>query len=100
MGEENTKFFHAMVTERYRRNSISSLQLPDGHVVSDHDQMAAVAWSCYKQRMGTSREIDMQFNLPDLITPVQNLEGLVKPFTTEEMELVVRKCPMALMVCS
>jgi lipoate-protein ligase B len=24
-GEENTKFFHAMATERYRRNAIASL---------------------------------------------------------------------------
>ena len=26
VGEENTKFFHAMATERFRRNSIASLQ--------------------------------------------------------------------------
>ena len=42
VGGENTKFFHAMATERHRRNSIASLKLPDGSVVSDHDQMAGI----------------------------------------------------------
>jgi hypothetical protein len=37
MRQENTKFFHAVSTERFRRNSISSLQLADGHIVNDHD---------------------------------------------------------------
>ena len=39
---ENTNFFHAMATERHRRNSIASLRLPDGSVVSDHSQMAGI----------------------------------------------------------
>jgi hypothetical protein len=30
LGEENSKNFHAMATKRFRRNSITSLQLPDG----------------------------------------------------------------------
>jgi hypothetical protein len=29
-GDENTKFFHAMATERYRRNSIASLVSDEG----------------------------------------------------------------------
>lgn len=32
-GDENTKFFHSMATDRYRRNSISQLTLPDGSQV-------------------------------------------------------------------
>src|SRR3954469_13290858 len=34
VGEENSKFFHAMATERFRRNTISSLRNSDGDVVS------------------------------------------------------------------
>lgn len=30
LGDENTKFFHAMATERYRKNSISQIVSPDG----------------------------------------------------------------------
>jgi hypothetical protein len=61
MREENTKFSHAMAKERYRRNCISNLQVADGHIVSDRDWMAAEAWSYYKQRMGTSVGVEMQF---------------------------------------
>ena len=35
-GDGNTKFFHRVATERYRRNSIATLSNPDGSVVSDH----------------------------------------------------------------
>ena len=47
VGEKNTKFFHAMATERYRRNSIASLKLNDGSVISDHDQIAACFWGIF-----------------------------------------------------
>ena len=74
MGEENTKFFHAMATERFRRSFISSLELPDGHKVTNHDQLADVAWNCFKDRMGSSRGINLRFDLDNLIAPVPNLE--------------------------
>ena len=93
MGEENTKFFHAMATERFRKSYISSLELPDGHLVTDHDQMATVAWNCFRDRMGTSRDITLRFDLDALITPVDNLEELVTPFTNEEMDKVILKMP-------
>ena len=48
LGDENTKFFHAMATERHRRNSIASLKLPDGTMVSDHSQMEGIIWNCFK----------------------------------------------------
>ena len=94
MGEENTKFFHAMATERFRRSCISSLELPDGHTVTDHDQMAAVAWNCFKDRMGSSRGITIKFDLDSLISPVDNLEDLVSPFSCEEMDKVVQEMPV------
>jgi hypothetical protein len=39
LGEEYCKFFHAMAIEIYMRNVFCSFLLPDGHVVSDYDQM-------------------------------------------------------------
>jgi hypothetical protein len=42
MSEDNTKFFHAMATQRMRRNAISSLRAADGRIVSDHDEMAGM----------------------------------------------------------
>ena len=40
IGEENSKFFQAMATERYRKNTISSIKNAAGDVVSNHQQLA------------------------------------------------------------
>jgi hypothetical protein len=82
-----------MATERFRRNSISSLQLSDGHIVTDHDQIAVEAWACYKNRMCTSFGIWMLFDLHNLIPRIDGLEEIVLPFTTEEMDDVVKNMP-------
>jgi hypothetical protein len=76
VGEDNTKFFHAMATQRNRRNTISMLKANDGRVVSDHAEMAALLWSSYRDRMGSSEGIDMQFDLPRLVKRVQGLEEI------------------------
>jgi hypothetical protein len=36
-GEDNTKKFHAMATERYRSNSIDMLKDDQGNEITDHD---------------------------------------------------------------
>jgi len=90
VGGENTKFFHAMATERYRRNSIASLKLHDGTVVTDHSQMEGIIWDCFKNRMGSSRGIKMGFDLSSLIEPVVGLDVLTKPFEKEEMDLIIK----------
>ena len=94
LGEENSKFFHAMATERYRSNVISSLKLADGHVVTEHEEMAAVAWSCYRQRMGSTVGIDMCLDLDALLSPVEGLDSLVVPFFTDEIDVVVKNMPV------
>ena len=52
MGEENSKKFQAMATERIRRNTISSLVNEDGLTVSSHSEMAGLLWGSYKDRLG------------------------------------------------
>nr|AAO37473.1 putative reverse transcriptase [Oryza sativa Japonica Group]AAS01922.1 retrotransposon protein, putative, LINE sub-class [Oryza sativa Japonica Group]ABF96965.1 retrotransposon protein, putative, LINE subclass [Oryza sativa Japonica Group] len=39
-GGENTKFFHAAATERYRRNLITHLQSDEGRMLTDHSEKA------------------------------------------------------------
>nr|XP_045086367.1 uncharacterized protein LOC120967116 [Aegilops tauschii subsp. strangulata] len=94
VGGEHTKFFHAMAMERYRRNSIASLKLPNGTVVTDHSQMEGIIWDCFKNRMGSSRGINMGFDLSSLIEPVVGLDVLTKPFEKEEMDLIVKHMPV------
>ena len=60
---------------------MASLQMSDGHIVTDHDQMASIAWDCYKQRMGTSNGINMLFDLNSLVKRVDGLEELTEGFT-------------------
>ena len=93
MSEDNTKFFHAMATNRYRRNSIALLKDDDGRIVSGHEEMAGMLWSSYRSRMGQATGINMQFDLARLFNRVDGLEELTIPFTTEEMDLVVKEMP-------
>jgi mannosylglycoprotein endo-beta-mannosidase len=83
-GEDNTKNFHAMATERYRRNNIAILKNDDGVFISDHQEMANLIWKSYKDRMGQSHGIDMQFDLASLLTRVEGLEDLTAPFEKKE----------------
>jgi hypothetical protein len=89
VGEDNTKFFHAMATQRYRRNNIVMLTVDDGRQVLDHEEMADMLWASYKSRMGTSEGISMQFDMNSLIRHVPSLEKISLPFLAEEMELVL-----------
>ena len=63
VGEEKSKFFHAMASERMRKNSILSLIVEGSAPVSDHQQMAGILWSYFKSRMGQAQGISMGFDL-------------------------------------
>jgi histone H3/H4 len=39
-GDENSKFFHRITTERHRKNVIASITKEDGTIISDHDGKA------------------------------------------------------------
>jgi hypothetical protein len=92
-GEDNTKFFHAMATERYHRNTIAMLQDSNGNEVTDHQAMAGLLWADYKERMGRSDGIRMQFDLSQLICPVEGLDELTVPFSKKEMDEVIKNMP-------
>ena len=49
VGEENSKKIHAMATERFRRNTISSIKSVEGDVVMDHQQLAGMFWADFNQ---------------------------------------------------
>jgi hypothetical protein len=70
-----------MATERYRRNAIPMLQDSDGNEVTEHQSMATLLWTDYKNRMGTPEGIDMQFDLDRIIPHVDVLEELIVTFT-------------------
>jgi mannosylglycoprotein endo-beta-mannosidase len=93
-GEDNTRFFHAMATERFRRNNIAVLHDVDGNEVTDHHAMASLLWEEYKNMMGRSDGITMEFNLHSLIKRVDGLDELTVPFQEKEMDEVVNEMPI------
>jgi hypothetical protein len=67
LGDESTKFFHAAATERYRLNTITSLDADDGRTITNHDKKAALLWEEYKNRLGCTQNTQMYFNMIDLL---------------------------------
>src|SRR3954470_3799440 len=67
VGEENSKFFQAMASERHRRNSIASLQLADGTSCSNHDLLANAFSSAFRNRMWVAKGIVMTCDLNALL---------------------------------
>jgi mannosylglycoprotein endo-beta-mannosidase len=92
-GEDNTKIFHAMATERYRRNNIAMLKNSEGIEISDHQEMARLLWVNYRDRMGSSEGISMQYDLGSLLAVVEGLDELTVPFTKDEMDGVIKHMP-------
>ena len=86
--------FHAMATLTYRRNSISQLRDDSDFFVSDHESKAALLWTSFKNRMGVSSSPKMHFDLPNLVQAHHDLSSLVQPFTTEEIDLVIKMLPI------
>ena len=75
-GDENTQFFQAVATERYRKNNITNLQTVDGLMVDDHMGNEALLFQAYSDRLGTSTPTTMKLDLPNLIRPRVNLDHL------------------------
>jgi hypothetical protein len=92
-GDEPTKFFHAAATERYRHNTITSLQDDQGREVFLHEEKAAILWDSFKGRMGFSSNPEIRFDLNNLIQGSSDLAQLVEPFTTEEIDQVIKEMP-------
>jgi hypothetical protein len=93
-GDENTKFFHAAATERFRQNTITSLEDQDGRIVVDHFQKAALLLDSFKARMGHTSRPQMLYNLEEMIDTHDGLEHSSVSFSNEEIDNVVRQMPI------
>lgn len=92
-GDEDTKFFHAAATERYRRNNITHLEAQDGRIATEHNEKAAILLETYKTRMGHTENPIMHFDLSNLVQMHEHLDILSEPFTKEKIDAVVKKMP-------
>ena len=92
-GGECTKFFHAMATITFRKNTIMQLQNDQGVWIQDHESKAGIIWNAFRNRMGVTEMPTMLYNLQSLFTPHEDLEFLVEPFSHEEIDNIVKKMP-------
>jgi hypothetical protein len=68
--------------------------LQDGTEISDHNGNEQIIFDAFKERLGTSHTPQMLFDLDSLIEPVPGLSELSAPFTTEEIDAVVKNMPV------
>jgi len=91
--DENTSFFHAAATERYRLNTITTIEADDSRIVSYHNEKAALLLEEYKKRMGFTSNPVMLYNLSQLVVTREDLEHLSRPFSTHDIDTTVKRMP-------
>jgi hypothetical protein len=92
-GDDNTKFFHAMASERYMKNVISQIVDSSGRMIADHTEKSALFYQEFKSRMGCSIPTSMQFQLNNIVPCCGNLDHLCLPFSQEEIENIILYLP-------
>ena len=60
-------FFDAAATERYRLNTITSLETEEGRSVYEHSEKASLLLEEYNHRMGSTTNPTMLFDLTQLV---------------------------------
>jgi hypothetical protein len=90
LGDAGTKFFHANATIKHHHNLISSLEDANGTVAISHADKEVVLFQAFKDRLGTSQQTSMVFNLSSLIQPISNLSELEMPFSHHEIEQIIK----------
>jgi G3E family GTPase len=92
LGDQSTKIFHAAATERYRINTITSIDTNDGRTLTAHADKASFIWEEYRSRLSCSNHTQMVFNLQELIQE-QDLQNITTPFTKEDIDDVIKEMP-------
>jgi hypothetical protein len=68
------------------------LKSEDGSEVTQQDLKANILWNSFRNRLGKTDNVQMMFDLDHLIIP-QDLSELESPFTTEEIDNVIKHMP-------
>ena len=92
-GDENSKFFQAIVTERYRKNYISILKSENGISFDDHASKESILFEAFKTRLGTAKVPQMKFNLSNMLRSQVDFDSLTVPFTHEEIDAAINEMP-------
>ena len=86
-GDENSKNFQAVATERFRKNFISSLKINEDTLVDDHAGKESILFEAFKTRMGTTKPPQMKFNLSQMQCDHVDFDSLTTP--SQRMRLML-----------
>ena len=89
--DESINFFHATATERYRLNTITSLETEDGRSVYEHSEKASMLLEEYNHRMGCTTNPTMLFDLTQLVQTSDSLDEMSRPFSIEDIDSVIKQ---------
>jgi hypothetical protein len=93
LGDALTNFFHANATIKYSKNLITMLEDDTGTTVVDHQAKADLIWTAFKQRLGVSSFSEINMDLEHLLQLQMDFTSLIQPFSTEEIDVVVKSLP-------
>ncbi|KAJ0984845.1 hypothetical protein J5N97_003201 [Dioscorea zingiberensis] len=91
-GDQNTKFFHTIASQRRNINRINQLQV-DGQTVTDPSRITEAISTHFTALFGTEREMRYKTSWDRLFAHRQrvNLDHLEQPFQEEEIRLAVKE---------
>ena len=91
-GDRNTKFFHAIASNKRRKNAISSIEV-DGSTEDDPSKIKTEAREFFKKIFEEDCPIRPVFEgLNFKCLSQDQAESLIKPFTNEEIDAAVSSC--------
>jgi hypothetical protein len=92
-GDANTKFFQLHANQRRQRNHIGMLEV-DGATLVTEEEKAEAAFLYFSIILGTARDREGQLDFEALGIHQRDLSSLGRPFTEEEIWVVVMELPL------
>jgi hypothetical protein len=85
-----------MATVSYRRNLIAQVQDDYGIFLINHEDKANHLWYSFKNRMGISENVGMEFNMRSLVHNFDgdDLNSLSQPFLVAKIDNIIRLCQL------
>lgn len=86
-------FFKTKATIKFRNNFLNNLTDDNGNIFSEQQDKAHVLWQAFKARLDTTMPTSNNLELTSIIKKIENLDELERPFTTQEIDDVIKHMP-------
>lgn len=91
-GDENTKFFHAIIRKRERKNGIQGLNI-NAVWTEDPESIKDVVYDFFKKKFAAQKKAEPKLRSDKIkkLAP-EDVESLERPFTEEEIWEAIKRC--------